>query len=431
MKSWLKFISLSFFSDKIANEAPKRGYGNLFLAAVLAIVFMALGMMGATFLPFSSFYHRSSDFRATVEKLLVSDDSRVSIAVADGVLSADAFVDTVSNEADAAKYSAGGYDVVVDTRPSGLYDDFTAYCVSNSGAEITYEEYLGLNDDMKTLYTFRIRYSGKELVLDGDAVAKYESYLDGVTEREITDAYKELKKTAGSGYASALYELYVKAYYPDLSAYETQGAAPKLRNFYFHNYFERETILFVFDDSIIGRFATDGGIPITFYGFFDDMPDGTVEPTAQGMEDFIVDSFASSVPLMIYANMSGFFSVVPFVILIVVLLSVALMCMKRIIRSDALTFGGAGKTVGAFTMIGGLLAGVITLLLGFALSSRYAIAVSCISFFAVLLVRLAVMIIADCVRRKRTAVPVGGATANDETKTDDDAEAGIADGGGI
>ncbi|MDE7464035.1 MAG: hypothetical protein K2M48_03305, partial [Clostridiales bacterium] len=142
MKEWFKFIGLSFFSDKIAKQAPSRGMGNMFLAALLSAVFLLVGLIMAYTLTFDANYANTPQLVATVERALSADGAALEIK--DGYLYSDRIIDTVSYDEDRKNYSRG-YDIIIDTRKAETFDDFTAYCVSKSGKEITYEEYLELD----------------------------------------------------------------------------------------------------------------------------------------------------------------------------------------------------------------------------------------------------------------------------------------------
>lgn len=402
MAGWLKFVTLSFFSDEIASEAPRRGYGTMLFSVAIAAALMILGVIGALLAPFRTLYRRS-ELKSAVEDVFCGA-AAPALAVSGGKLSATfpdgekQTFDTIKYESDGAVTSRG-YEVIVDTRSSGLYDDFTAYCVADSGERISYEQYLGLSDDIKKKYRFEIEYSGNERVIGDADVAAFEAYLAASDDPDIAEAYKKLPDGSDAGYKTALYELYVKAYYPDLSKYETGGSAPKLRNYYYHNYTDRKKILFVFDDSIIGRFSS-GNVDTTFYGFYDGIG-GAVEATPRGMEEFIVKSNAASRQLVLYANASNLFITVPYLVLMIELLAVIRYCVGKLVK-DEISFGGAAKTVGAFSLYGGLVGGLMTFALGFAVSQRYFTTVACMAYFCTVLIRIAVTAIVGAIKNSRT-----------------------------
>lgn len=398
MKEWFKFFGLSFFSDKIAKQAPRRGLGNILLSAVLGALFLILGLIMAYTLTFYANFGNSPEFTATVERAFSADGAR--LEVKDGKLISDCVIDTVASEADSEKYSRG-YDIVVDTRAADAYDDFTAYCVSASGKRITYEQYIELDVDSKTLYKFKVEYSGNERVIDEAWVQKCESYLDGREDERTKAAYEEVKKKPSSQYPAALYELYVRTYYPSMKAYESDGKAPKLRNFYFHNYGKRDNILFVFCDSMLGTFETGTGAKHTFYGYYDDIKDGAIGTSPQAAREFIKDSFNGATAITVYNAVIAFFSVAPFIVLVVLAVSVALYCITRLLKLEELKFGAAAKTVCAFIAWSAVITAVATFALGFLVSQSLIAWLEGVLFFAVLMIRTAVMLGRDAAARKR------------------------------
>ena len=399
MKNWLKFIGLSFFSDKIAKEAPRRSYGNLILFAVLSIIILFAGYIAGSLVPFRTLYRSSSGLNSVVQSVFVEDKAdRINLRIENGVLQAGT---TDFSDGKKLDENIDGYVVIVDTRPAGLYDDFTAYCETASGNRITYEEYLDLNDDFKSAYKFKIEYSGEQLVIDQTKTAVYENYLNGVTDSSIISKYEEVKKLTGEEYSNALYELYVKAYYPDLSAYETGGTAPKLRNAYYHNYIKGNKYLLVFDDSIICSFEKNGGTIVSFYGFYTNMGDGEIAPTAKGLEDFFCQSFLGSSSITVYFGFITFMTYIPFVAVVVMLFAFILVCMCKLLKIDGFRYGGAVKILGSFTLISALVASLTTFASGFIFGIQSLLAVCIITFFIVILVRMFAMLIADKIKMKK------------------------------
>ncbi len=398
MKELLKYIFPSFFSDKIAGQAHDRGAGSIIIVAVLAAVFSALGIIAAYAIPVKTNFYNTSELVATVERAFSSDGAALEIK--GGVLCSDRIIDTVASEADKLEYSLG-YDIVVDTRDVDTLDDFYAYCVSNSGNEISYEEFLELDEDVKTLYSFAIRYSGRERIIDAEWVDRCESYLDGVTDESTVNAYAEVKKKSGDEYNAAVYDLYVRTYYPSLAEYERGGGAPKTRNYYYHNYFDREKILFVFSDAMVCSYVTDFGAKNNFYGYYGDMKDGEIGSDAEDVKRFIADSAAGARAVTVYRAIIGFFSVAPFIVLVVIAVSVALFCLTKLMKTGALTFGAAAKTVCAFLTVASLIASLVTFALGFFVSQSLLAWLDGVMIFAVLVIRVAIMLIKSAVEHKR------------------------------
>lgn len=398
MKEWLKFISLSFYSDKIAMQAPRRGFGNVFLSAVLSFVFLLLGLIASFTVPFDANYKNTPDLVATVERALSVDGA--SLEIKNGTLYSDKIIDTVANEGDRQNYSRG-YDIIIDARSAGTFDDFTAYCVSQSGKEITYEHYLELGEDEKTLYEFKILYSGRTLDVDEALKEKCEAYLDGAADEETLKSYDEIKNKTGEEYANALYDLYVRTYYPALTAYESDGGAPKTRNYYYHNYRDREKILYVFNDSMMGAYVTKTGAKNTFYGYYGNMFEREIGHSAEEANGFIKESFKGAVSMTVFGSVMSFFSVAPFTVLVAFAVIIALFCFTKLLKLDELKFGAAAKIVCAFVATAALITALVTFALGFLVSQNILAWLEGIVFFAVLMIRTAIMLIIAAVKRKR------------------------------
>lgn len=418
MKELLKFIGPSFFSDKIARRAPARGVGSILLAAFLAVVILLLGLIGAYALPFNANFNNTPELVSTVERAF--GEGGAALEIKDGVLHSDRIIDTVASAEDRQAYSAG-YDVVVDTRAADTFDDFYAYCTTESGKEIPYEEYLEKDEDVKTLYRFAVRYSGTERVIDEEWIEKCESYLDGAADEETASAYAEVKKKTGDEYSAALYNLYVRAYYPSLTAYESDGNAPRTRNYYYYNYADRDKILYVFNDSMIGVYATNTGAKNTFYGIYTKLGDGKIGTSAAAVNDFISTCYSGATAITVYSAVMGFVSVAPFMVLVVLAVIFLLFCLTKLLKLDELRFGGAAKTVCSFITVAAVFAAIAIFALGFVASQSLLSWLEAIVLFAVLAIRVAVMLIISAAENRRkaqdngeTAAEVNAAQATEE-----------------
>ncbi len=403
MKDWAKFFFLGYFSNKTAKQAQKRGLGVMFLAIALSVILLLVGLTASSTLPIRFLYGNADDLNATVEKTFAD----VQMTVADGKIIAGVteqgnqlVVNTVANEQDKERYSVNGYDIVIDTRPVGLFDDFTAVCVTESGKEISYEEYLAFDSEVQSLYTFQVRYSGKERVIDTQWQTRCETYLDTVTDETISKDYTEVKKLSGEQYLNALYELYVKAYYPDLSAYETNGAAPKLRNNYTKNYSENKNILFIFDDSLIMRFTSNVGEQHVFYGFYLDMENGAVNVNFDSAHDFLLESVKSAKVITVYGGIINFMTVMPYLIFISVMVMCIMWCLCRIVNKQQVLFGKIAKIACNFLLWTAIFTVVIVMALSLLIAQARLYGMACIVFFAVYLLRAVIFVIVEW-RNKR------------------------------
>lgn len=405
MREWIKFFGLSFFSDKISRQAVRRGYKNFVLGAVLALALLFCGILAADLLPFSTHYKRASSFSAFARNGVVGTNLRVG----SGKISSPLIVDTFSVAADASAYAINGYNLVVDTRRADAFDDFDAYYLSNDGKEqeITVEEYETLSDVAKRNFDFKIRYTSKELVLNDELTAVHEAYLAGINSEEYIRLQKQKGEISAEEYRKRVYNLYVKKYYPDLSAYENTGGAPLLRNYYYHNYVNggAENYLFIFDDSLVGSFETNGGLKISFYGFYKNFPDGSTFLTEKEADGFITRSFYATAGFSSYIYLMNMLRLFPFIAVMLLLVAVIAYCILRILKSPRCnTIGGSVKTVGAYLFFGSLFSAVITLICGYFIPRNSLIIAALTSFFLILLIRTAVSLVLEAVSIKRAAV---------------------------
>lgn len=416
MKKWLKFFGLSFFSDKISKQAVKHGYMNLFLGVILSLVFLFCGIIAADLLPFSAHYNNSSSFSAFVRNAVGGLD----LQVVSGKISSLRIVDTFSVTDDMSEFGLNGYNLVVDTRSADVYDDFEAYYISNdgSGQEISLEEYETLSDVAKRNFDFKIRYTAKELVLTEELTALHEAYLTGANSEDFLKLQEKKGDLSADEYRKQVYNLYVKEYYPDLSAYENTGGAPLLRNYYYHNYVNAgaEKYLFIFDDSLVGSFETDAGMRTDFYGFYKGFPEGASFRTETDADAFIKNAFKSTASLSVYVYFINIFRLIPFIVLMPVIIALLSYCILRITKSESAGgFGGCIKIVGSYLWFGSLVSGLLTLIFGFLIPRSNILVAALLIFFATILIRTAVFLIAEAVRAKRA-----GVAENTQTEKEND-----------
>lgn len=408
MKKWLKFIGLSFFSDKISKEALKRGYLNLVLGMIFALVFLFCGVLAADLLPFSTHYNNSSGFTEFVRNAVTSES--LNIEIKSQKVSAVGTVDSFSVEADAAEYGLNGYNLVVDTRPADAFDDFEAYYLSNDGEEqkITLEEYATLSDVAKRNFDFKISYTRKELILTDELTAEHEKYLTEKNSEAFTELQKKQGELSREEYKKQVYNLYVKAFYPDLSAYESTGSAPLLRNYYYHNYVNSgaEKYLFIFDDSCVGSFETNAGFKVTFYGFYKNFPDGTTFSTDKEADGFIKNSFSATASLSVYVYFMNIIRLLPFIVLMPIALALLAYCVLRIMKSDTCkSFGGCIKIVGSYLLVGSFLSAIITFICGYFVPRSSLMIAAILILFIILLIRTVIFLVIEGVTVKRTVDP--------------------------
>lgn len=411
MKKWIRFFGGSFFSNKISKEAARHGYSSVFLALLLTFAFLWVGYVGADMLPFSSWYNSSADFQETVHALLANSDEskRVEIEILNGGLkfktdTDGVLVNTFENSDDKKNYSINGYQVVVDSRPADALAEIIAYCVSNDGKEtiISYDDYLTLSEVARLNFDFKLRYTGNELILDDGSVASYREYLDGLSEEIKLETQKladELAsgKISNSEYSRAIYELYFTNYYPAITEYESTSKVPLLRNYYYHQYIKegQDKYIFIFDDYLAGSFKTASGIDISFYGFYTDLENGTLIADKVDMaeanaaaDDFIKKSYAAIAPLSIYAHAMNVFSLIPFIALMPMVITILAYSIMKLRGVESIkTVGAAFKIVGSYTWAAALISAVINMIASFLVSPSVLAVLPLLIFFAVLAIR--------------------------------------------
>ena len=415
MKKWLRFFCLSFFSDDISKEGAKRGYTNFFIGLILAFVFLWAGFVGGEMLPFSAHYNNSSDFRATVRNIIANPDvnKRIVVEIEENLLKAKKrggeyteklLVNTFDNDADKQNYSVNGYNVIIDSRPADTLAEIEAYCVSNDGQDlkITYEEYLSLSTLARLNFDFKLKYTGNELKLTDESVEGYKTYLDGlsddnkaVTEKLSSDlAEGEITREE---YNRGIYELYFANYYPDITDYESSSKVPLLRNYYYHQYIKEGECkyLFIFDDYMAGSFETDSGTILSFYGFYSNLENGALvaddaeqDKANLSADSFIKKSFNSIISLSLYAYAMNIFSLIPFITLMPMVVTLLAYSILRLRGVESITsLGAMFKIIGSYVWISSFISAVLSVIIAFFVQRNVLSILPLVLFFITLAVR--------------------------------------------
>ena len=430
MKKWLNFFFLGFFSHKTAKEGVRRGYANVFLGFMLVLVLLWASFTLGDMLPFGVHYNNSPDFKATVHALLSDAESRINAEIKDGdlTLENDRLINTLESEADRQTYGAKGYQVVVDMRPADTLAEVEAYCLSNDGnnTEISYEDYLTLSSVARLNFDFKLRYTGRELVLDDSTVEDYAAYLVSLG-GEAKDGAEQLKgnleaeKITKTEYNREIYKLYFTNYYPDIGAYESTSEIPLLRNYYYHQYISQGTknYLFVFDDYMTGSFETRGGVEVPFYGFFSSLEEGPLVKSGASQEEagrladsFIKDSFRANWFLNAYAYVINIITLAPFIALM--LMVAALLCYSILKLSGVESIKSLGamlKIVGSFSWFCGLASAVVSVIMAFFVKRGLMGVLPLVMFFLVLVVRSVIFVIEEkrlCAKQSEKTAASGG-----------------------
>ena len=423
MKKWLRFFGLSFFSDKISKEGAKRGYTNVFIGLILTFAFLWVGFVGGDLLPLGVRYNNSPDFMKTAHGVFANSDTgkRIDAEIKEGVLlakkqggeySKNLLINTFENDADRENYSANGYNVVVDLHPADTLAEIEAYCVSNDGKNqiISYSDYLTLSEVARLNFDFKIRYTGKALELSDEFVESYRVYVEGLSaeSKAQTDSLNgelEANKITKDEYGRAIYELYFVNYYPEITSYESTSKVPLLRNYYYHEYISQgvKNYLFIFDDYMTASFETKGGAAMSFYGFFSNMKDGvlvakdaTVEEANKAVDEFMLNSINSIAPLTLYAHAMNIFSLIPFIALMPLIVTLLAYSVLKLWNIESITsFGGVFKIIGSYTWFSGVISALLTVIVAFFVNSEIISALPLVLFFVALTVRSVIFAIRE------------------------------------
>ena len=381
------------------------------MSFVLAVGLMIAGFLIADAFTLGVHYKKSTTFRTAVHSVLT--DENIMYAVRNGELTASRVgsdekrvVDTILRDDDRKAYGASGYTVVIDTRDSDAYDDFTAYCVSRDGnnTEISYEEYKNLSAAAQAEFRFAVRYSGNELVLDENRINVYAEYLKTVDDGKYAARLDgALSIEESSARYSAVYELYVEAYYPSLKDYERDGA-PKLRNYYLREYVEKlrcDRYLFLFDDCIITSFATDGGIEYSLYGFYGGGDRSVNVNSGEDADTFILECFNAGNGFGRTMMIMNLFQLMPIFVFGVVALTLLLIIASRLIKSDIFVRSGdCYKTVSSLLTFTAFVSAICAVIIGFAVGTSDLFMWTSLIFFGVLTIRVVALIIGERARLK-------------------------------
>lgn len=413
MKQWIKFFGLSFFSDSVSREAPRRGYLNLLLSAVLAFLLFFTGYLCAAVVPFSHHYASAGNFRKFVDAAFgedAADNKRIVLIVQNGRV--DSYsdyahsdrktVNTYANEADKKLYSVNGYNLIVDTRSATTPVVFTQVGVSKSGERISYDEYRLLSETEKEKYSLVTEYTDEEVVVDGKAAAQFEKFLKN--DEEAAESYQTLQNEksgiSGEEYRSRLFELYVSRFYSNVGSVSTSSKVPVLRDYYYVNYVLEGQIenLYIFEDIVYGSFVTDSGVRLTFGGNVSGIPDGSVTDIGE----FIKSVFYSSVNRSVSSYFLNAMLQLPLIAIIPFIIALLAWGAGKLWKCNGLeSFGGCVKAVWAFVWFSAFVTGLAAFVIGFFAGGSIAYSLMLPIYAAVLAVRSVIYTVRIIIKSRR------------------------------
>jgi len=402
MLDWLKRFGLSLFSDKYAKESVKNGFGTVLLTSLLAIAFVFAGIFAAQTLSFVPYYNDADEFRQFVDNAF-NNGLSVEIKDSKAVITqngAPVVIDTSANEADRDKYFINGYQLFVDFRNViSVYDDFHAYGKSvKDGSEISYDEYLLLSGSAENDYVFAVKYSGVQKVITENDVETYKTYLLGVNDSDIREQYKSLQNSVGNmtkaDYENKLYALYVRAYYPNMSAVVGEQI-PTLYGYYYQAAAKSDgKYLCLFQDTAVASFKSRGNT-ISFGGIYKEGNGFSVNGN-RNCDEFIKSLYKDSVPTLFLVELMDCVLLIAIaeLIIVAVMLTAFVICKVKKIELFY-TFGKSVKLVASYSHAAALLGALFTIIMGFVVSGQILRIVAYVSFAVTLVIRTVILLIKE------------------------------------
>lgn len=406
----LKRFFIGYFSNNYLKESCSDGLIGTMLSLLLTLIIIFCGILGGELLPFGVRYAQAADYKETLGALFSDITLNISEGRAEvsGGNGGQTIIDTFSDNSDKQKYGRFGYEVVVDTRPTEFtFDDFESKFVTSDGkSEISLDEYRKLSEGLKQNYKFKVEYTGKTIELSQENTVSWENYITTSADSDIKNKLNDIKtqNLSETEYRASVYELYVKAVYPDTSEYESDCGAPKIRNYYQQEYLRAKSrkYIFILCDSVISGFETENGAKESVYGIFSQMRQISVK-SAEDVDNFINASVASSRTLVVYnfamnyLNMSMFYIILWFV--------AALICLfmgKWLNLPHAVTYGSNMRLSGAIWLWTSVFTAILTIAFGFITPKGKVAYVALLIFFCLLLVRLALYFIPEKIKLRRS-----------------------------
>ena len=404
-KDWLKVFGLSFFSDKIASRAAKKGATLIIISLIFTFVFFFCGYLGASVVPFSTHYKNAYGYRSFLYGVF-TDENALNLAMDGGkakVTKSDnteiQVVNTYENATDAEKYAKNGYNLIIDTRSSRSFIEFEEYAV-NGDERISYETYLGLGKAEKSNYQLRVHCTDELYTIGEKEVTKFTAFFDDITSSESKNynsaaaiAYKKLNKNAPS-YNDDLYRLYVKYYYTDISSVVTGESVPVLRDYYYREYVHNSNshYFYIFDDMCAGSFETNNEIPVVFGGYCESFADDAVikNQSIQEVDAFVNNLFYNTVPLTIATYLVNTLMLTVYVIFMPLILAFIMWIVGKFFAKGCLEnrYIECYKIVSSFVFFTALITSLLVFFMSFGVSASLLYKITPYIFLGILLIRV-------------------------------------------
>ena len=423
MIQWLKFISGSFFVNKYATDGARRGAWNAVVAFLIGWALIFIGLMVGYTSSFPKLY-ASSPLSVLMSDVIKENGLTVKVEdkkVVSGVnenFNNGVVINTFTNPVDEV-FKVDGYNLIWDTRQlATTYDDFKIVCESKNGdKEISYEDYkTTLSDSAKNDYEIKVKYSGIAIAFTSERVDGYLNYLDRTCMESdeaynavISKEYKKLITDKASGtinesdYINYVYELYVKAYYPEIEGKDAFAEVPVVRTWYVENIFknkEQKNYIAVLEDMLIGDFVADNGVPVHFNGYYLKL-DGNITDG----DTLVKGAFDGSLAINLNVYFINLLTITPLLILVPVILALIMWIVAKALKIDEyIRFGADLKIVCSFVLVTSLLTFLFSIAASFMLPQGTVYSFTFLVYCLILLVRTALFAIIEFVKEKRIKI---------------------------
>ena len=190
-----------------------------------------------------------------------------------------------------------------------------------------------------------------------------------------------------------------------ITTYESTSKVPLLRNYYFHEIIDggENRFLMLFDDCLVGSFATDNNIEVFFYGFYNSVENGKLiegyfdaSTKINAVDNLIKKSYSATADLSAYVyvmNTIRIFPMIALMVIVVTMLTHSILALNGV--KTCKTFGSTIKVIGSFLWFSGVVAAILTIITAFFVQRGLITVVTIISLFLALLVRAIFFIISE------------------------------------
>jgi len=399
---WLHYFFLSFFTDKYTHQAHKRSILNAFGCYFLSLIILAGLLMGGYMAAMPSHYSEADSYRQALYSVLGNTDHIIKIE--NGFFS---FTDEQNNVVvinTLADETADTCEFIIDTRDiKNIYVEFSIQYTNQNGTTLSYEEYLTLSEEEKKDYTFSANYTDTPINFNDELLSSYAKTIEKTENDEIHKQYTDLidhkQELSQEEYSIALYELYVKAYYPsNVQSLDLYSIAPTLYTYYEHLTVHSGDIQFftMYRHWAYSRFVGDKDIRYLISGTPDRLGNHLLtqqdaEATKANIDRFIIRSFQTSGDRILLEYIFNFINLSSLLIIGSLLLTILPWLLFKIAKKPTLpSYFASFKILYLYTPIAAVISGFT----GYALSwsagrsTAYRVAVLC--FIAIVACRLTI-----------------------------------------